>query len=84
LLRGPSSDRLGPRLIERRQMSSKIQTKLNDLEYEINDILANLERANILLAMVNEWKADGDYVYERDLIAEKIDNYFSKIGFNNH
>ena len=65
-------------------MSSKIQTKLNDLEYEINDILANLERANILLAMVNEWKADGDYVYERDLIVEKIDNYFSKIGFNNH
>ena len=65
-------------------MSSKIQTKLNDLEYEINDILANLERANILLALVNEWKADGDYVYERDLIAEKIDNYFSKIGFNNH
>ena len=65
-------------------MSSKIQTKLNDLEYEINDILANLERANILLAMVNEWKADGDYVYERYLIAEKIDNYFSKIGFNNH
>jgi hypothetical protein len=56
----------------------KIQTKLNDLEYEINDMLANLEKANILLTMVNEWKADG-YVYPRDLMAEKIDNYFSKL-----
>ena len=61
-----------------RKNMGKIQTKLNDLEYEINDMLANLEKANILLTMVNEWKADG-YVYPRDLMAEKIDNYFSKL-----
>ena len=59
---------------------SKIQDTLKDLQDKLNTLEANYEQANILLTMVNEWDANG-YIYERGLLGDKINKYFSKLGF---
>ena len=70
------------RFLFKGEYMSKIQDTLKDLQDKLNTLEANYEQANILLTMVNDFDFDlNEYIYKRDLLDDKINKYFSKLGF---
>jgi hypothetical protein len=56
-----------------------VLSNLENLTSSINKTNVNYEKANILLMQITETDKDNNFLYSREEMIKRIDNYFNKI-----